>query len=76
MKRNIFIGLSLLVVVLSYGCTKKQTVSENSLTGAEVAAQNQDFSNRKPFQFTITTERKYDDEESGDASNIAVVHSL
>ena len=43
MKRNILIGLIILVVVLSYGCTKKQTVSENSPTGGEVAAQNQDF---------------------------------
>ena len=56
MKRNIFIELSILVVVLSYGCTKKQTVSENSPTGGEVAAQNQGFSKRQPFKYTIKTD--------------------
>ena len=56
MKRNILIGLSILVVVFFYGCTKKKAVSDGDSTGGEVAAQNNDFSKIQPFKFTITTD--------------------
>ena len=56
MKHCMLIGFVILSVVLFSGCAKKQPVSENNPTDAEVTAQNQDFSNRKPFQFTITTD--------------------
>ena len=71
MKQIFFIGLSILVVGLSYGCTKKQTASDGDSTDAEVAAQKNDSSNRKPFKFTIKTDiahhDAYDDESSDES---------
>ena len=62
MKHSICIGLAIFTIALCSGCAKKQTASENNPTDAEITAQNQDFSNRKPFQFTITTDRETDKE--------------
>ena len=70
MKHSILIGFAILTVVLCSGCSKKQTVSENNPTDVEVTEQDQDYSNRKPFQFTITT-----DIESGQ-EKIEVIASI
>ena len=84
MKQSILFSLAILIVALCSGCAKKQTVSENNPIDTGVTAQNQDFSNRKPFQFTITTniddvyveDNGDDDEYDEDKSYIEISISI